>query len=74
MSPASGTKHVFLSYASEDRQTAAAIARAIEHHGFTVWWDVDIPAGVHYPESIESALKSAGCVVVLWSSHSVGSH
>ena len=65
-------RHVFLSYASEDRRRAAEIGRAIEERGFSVWWDVDIPTGVHYPKSIETALKSAGCVVVMWSKSSVG--
>lgn len=73
MTDAAGRRHVFLSYASEDRLLAAKIARAIESHGFTVWWDVDIPAGVHYPKFIEDGLKSAACIVVLWSRNSITS-
>lgn len=73
MSEATGGGHVFLSYASEDRLAAEKIARAIGQQGFSVWWDVDIPAGVHYPKFIEEGLKSAACVVVLWSRHSTKS-
>jgi len=61
---------VFLSYSSEDRGAAAVIARGLESAGYRVWWDVDIPAGVHYPRFIEDALKSAACVVVIWSRRS----
>lgn len=61
---------VFLSYSNDDREAAAAIARGLESNGYRVWWDVDIPAGVHYPKFIEAALKSAACVVVIWSQRS----
>ena len=64
---------VFLSYSSEDRGFADDLAKALQAKGYPVWWDVDIPAGVHYPKFIEAALKSAGCVVVIWSRHSVES-
>ncbi|MDO9693329.1 MAG: TIR domain-containing protein [Candidatus Latescibacteria bacterium] len=73
MSSAEPTPHIFLSYSKEDRDFAALLAGAIQKHGLKVWWDVDIPAGVHYPKFIEDGLKSAVCVVVLWSRHSVAS-
>ena len=65
--------HIFLSYSSDDRDRAEVLARAIQAEGFDVWWDVDIPTGVHYPRFIENALKSASCVVVLWSANSTAS-
>lgn len=71
-SEAAGQK-IFLSYASEDRDAAARIARGLENQGFSVWWDKDIPTGVDYPKFIEGALKSAGCVMVLWSHASTSS-
>ncbi|MBM3316453.1 MAG: toll/interleukin-1 receptor domain-containing protein [Candidatus Eisenbacteria bacterium] len=73
MSDAAGRGHVFLSYAREDRLAAERIARAIEQQGFSVWWDIDIPAGVHYAKHIEEGLKSAACVLVLWSRRSTQS-
>ena len=65
--------HIFLSYSSDDRPRAQMLAQALQAQGFDVWWDVDIPTGVHYPRFIEGALKSASCVVVLWSANSAGS-
>lgn len=73
MSQAGNTPHVFLSYSREDRDFAAVLAQALQNQGIKVWWDVDIPAGVHYPKFIEEGLKSAASVVVLWSRHSTAS-
>jgi len=73
LSQESAGEKIFLSYASEDREAAARIARALENQGFSVWWDKDIPTGVNYPKFIETALKSAGCVMVLWSHASTSS-
>ena len=36
---------IFISYAREDRPRAAAIARALEAQGWSVWWDWIILAG-----------------------------
>lgn len=62
---------VFLSYASEDRARAAAIARGLEAQGWSVWWDRNIPAGERFAEVIEKEIRGARCIVVLWSSVSV---
>jgi hypothetical protein len=35
---------IFISYAREDRPRAEAIAKALEEHGWSVWWDWNIPA------------------------------
>jgi hypothetical protein len=64
---------VFLSYASEDRDTARLIAQLLEGQSWTVWWDRKIPAGVAYDEVIESEIGAAKYVVVLWSIHSTKS-
>lgn len=65
---------IFLSYASEDRELASALADALERHGWMVWWDRRIPAGRTYAEVIDDQLGDARCVVVLWSKASVASH
>lgn len=58
---------IFLSYASEDRETARLFAQLLEGHAWTVWWDRKIPAGVEYDEVIECEIGAAKYVVVLWS-------
>ena len=65
---------IFVSYASQDRETARAIAGSLEAHGHSVWWDRTIPPGRVFDEVIQEALAAAQCVVVLWSSNSVRSN
>ena len=58
---------IFLSYAREDRQRAELLSRALEHAGWSVWWDREILPGASYERLIETELSTARCVVVLWS-------
>jgi TIR domain len=64
---------VFISYAKGDRERAAELATALEAHGWSVWWDRDIPPGRTFDEVIEEALTQTRSVVVLWSAESVKS-
>lgn len=58
---------VFISYASENRAKAAAVAQALEADGLSVWWDIELRGGAQYESVIGRALDSSACVVVLWS-------
>jgi hypothetical protein len=64
---------VFLSYASEDRERARTLARALEARGWSVWWDRKIIAGESFGQVIEHQLDTAASVVVLWSAASIAS-
>jgi hypothetical protein len=64
---------IFISYARADRETAQRLADALEHVGWSVWWDPQIPIGRHFEEVIEEQLALAKCVVVLWSQHGIRS-
>jgi hypothetical protein len=64
---------IFVSYASVDRARVEPFVRALEAHGFDVWWDRDISYGDSYHRVIEQALKGASCAIVVWSTQSVGS-
>ena len=64
---------IFISYASEDRQRAGALAETLGARGWSVWWDREIPLGQSFDEVIERALAGAKCVIVLWSAVSVTS-
>ena len=59
-------KDVFISYASENRETAQRVAAGLEASGISVWWDRHIQVGSEWDKTIEEALNSAKCVVVLW--------
>ena len=64
---------IFISYASEDRERAEVLAKALEDLGWSVWWDRDIPTGKTFVEVIKAELEAAKCTVVLWSQHSAAS-
>ena len=58
---------IVLSYARENRQQAESLAHALEHAGWSVWWDHEILPGTSFEQVIEAELSAARCVVVLWS-------
>jgi hypothetical protein len=64
---------IFLSYAQADADRAKRIAAALSAKGWSVWWDVSLVAGDRYRSKIAEQLRSAKCVVVLWSRHSIES-
>ena len=64
---------VFISYAAEDRETAEVVATYLTARGVRVWWDEAITPGANWADKIEAALKSAKCVIVLWSEASISS-
>src|ERR1700688_3226280 len=64
---------IFISYAREDRPRAEAIAKALEEHSWSVWWDWVIPTGKKFRRVIQEELDKARCVVVLWSANSIES-
>ena len=64
---------VFVSYARADEVHADRVAAALSAAGYDVWRDDQLPAHRAYADVIEEHLKSAGAVVVLWSSESAKS-
>jgi formylglycine-generating enzyme required for sulfatase activity len=68
-----GMSDIFLSYASKDLSRVRPLIDALERHGWSVWWDRTILPGQTYDQVIDEALAAARCVIVVWSSASVGS-
>lgn len=64
---------IFISYAREDKAWVQPLAAALEATGRSVFWDQRIPTGQSWHSYIGRALKSARCVVVIWSVNSVES-
>jgi hypothetical protein len=63
---------IFLSYARKNRAHADRLASALKAEGWSVWWDCSIPAGKTFDEVIERELDGASCVIVLWTTESIG--
>jgi len=64
---------VFISYSSNNRDHAEALAKALSDVGLSVWWDREIVTGQAFGSAIERELDAARSVVVLWSRDSVES-
>lgn len=64
---------IFISYASVDRARAQILAEALPKHGWSVWWDRNIPPGKTFSQVIKEELEAAKCVIVVWSKTSVAS-
>ncbi len=62
---------VFVSYARSDKARVAPIVAAIEARGWSVWWDPEIEAGQQFDDQIETELKAARAVLVVWTPTSV---
>lgn len=65
------THDIFLSYKREDEPQALRLKRAFEKHGFSVWWDRELPNAEDWRVNTTAALESARCVVVVWTNASV---
>jgi len=64
---------IFISYAKGDRPKVEPLAKALEKHGWSVWWDRKIPPGKTFAQVIQEAINAAKCMIVIWSNESVKS-
>ena len=64
---------IFISYSSKDRPWVEQFAKALETHGWSVWWDRNIPTGGSFNTVIRQELTAAKCTIVVWSEQSVES-
>ena len=64
---------IFISYKHEEQKHARRLKDALEHQGWSVWWESKLRAGERFDDVIEAALKDASCVIVMWSRRSVES-
>lgn len=64
--------HVFISFRNleRDKAFAKAIRTALIDAKFPVWWREDIQCAGEWHGDLDSALSTAGCIVVLWSEES----
>ena len=63
---------IFISYASTERDRLRPLKDSLEARGWSVFWDEEVPAGTSWRDHIFANLKAARCVIVAWSSESIG--
>lgn len=64
---------VFISYKREERGRCERIAKKLKALDLDVWFDARLPSGKSFDREIESTIKKAKAVLVLWSPASVES-
>lgn len=64
---------VFVSYARSDRHRVEPLVRLLEARGWSVWWDKSLAPGDHFERLIDNEIRSARCVVAVWTEHSIDS-
>jgi hypothetical protein len=64
---------IFISYSSKDRPWVEPFAKVLESHGWSVWWDRNIPTGGSFNAVIRQELSAAKCAIVVWSEQAVES-
>src|SRR5262245_60746603 len=65
---------LFISYAREDKEFVERLVHALEARNWTIFWDDRIAKGSSFDRVIETEIKAARCVLVLWSHHSADSN
>lgn len=58
---------IFLSYKREDAAEADKFRAALEESGFEVWFDENLQCGQKWAKVLDTKLREAACIVVLWS-------
>jgi hypothetical protein len=65
---------IFISYSRTDIDWVAVLAKALEAHGYNVWWDPEILPGQDFEAVIQTALAKTKCIITVWSQASIQSH
>jgi hypothetical protein len=64
---------IFISYSDQDKAKAAAMAKALEAAGKSVWWDNDLLPGIRFTAALADKIDHSQAVVVMWSESSIKS-
>ena len=64
---------IFISYARKDLKRVEPIVKELQKHGWSVFWDMEIPPGETWRSYIKKRLDESRCVLVAWSHHSITS-
>jgi hypothetical protein len=66
-------KHVFISYARNDRSFVDGLANRLEKAKVSVWYDRGLRAGTDWPDELAEKLKNARACIMVFTPESVKS-
>ena len=66
-------KHIFVSYAHQDKDFARQLSSRLKESGRTPWQDLRIKGGAMWQDAIDNALRNAEALVVVMSPHAARS-
>lgn len=58
---------------SKHREQTEVLAAWLDEHGLDVWWDADLESRDPFDWQLDEKLRTATCVVVIWTEGAVGS-
>lgn len=64
---------IFISYKREEKDAAFKLRSALEHFGYSVWFDVELLSGEEFRPVIIEMIDQCKAVIVLWSPLAAGS-
>lgn len=64
---------VFISYKRSERPRVEAISAALSRLGLSVWFDAELRSGSSFDSEINKHVRTAKCVLVVWSQGAVAS-
>ena len=64
---------MFVSFKTEERETARSVKESLQERGLRVWWQEEIQCGQEWHGEIDKAVVGAGSIVVLWSNRAMAS-
>lgn len=64
---------IFLSYSSKDREKVRPMHDALVAMGYSVFWDIETPAGENWDQWIRRNIAEAKVVIVFWTKNSAAS-
>lgn len=65
---------LYLTYSIRERYWVSKLVKALEHEGYSVWWDHAVISGVDFRNDSQLALTQAKCALAVWSPTAVKDH
>ena len=65
---------IFISYSHQDGDFVTELRKRLQHQGWSVSLDLDLPGGARWAQAIEQHISAARVVIIVWSKAAIASH